>query len=232
MQTIRVANFDIDILYKEIKNVHLSVYPPTGRVTISAPMHMNDELLRVYAISRISWIRKQQKQLQSQAREPQKEYVNRETHYFKGKRYLLQIEQTTGKSYAEIKHKKLICYIKPTKEKVDKEKAIDAFYRNYLKEILPTLIEKWELVLKVKLNEFGIKKMRTKWGTCNPVAKRIWINVELAKKPVQCLEYIVVHEMVHLLERKHNDKFIAHLNKHLPNWKQIKKELNELPVGV
>lgn len=232
MQTIRVANFDIDILYKEIKNVHLSVYPPTGRVTISAPAHMNNELLKVYAISRISWIRKQQKQLQSQEREPQKEYVNRETHYFKGKRYLLQIEQTTGKSYAEIRHKKLLCYTKPNKEKATKEKAIDTLYREYLNQTIPALIEKWKSILNVEVTEYGIKKMRTKWGTCNPIAKRIWINVELAKKPIHCLEYVVVHEMVHLLERKHNDKFVAHLNKHLPNWKQIKKELNELPVGV
>jgi predicted metal-dependent hydrolase len=231
MQTIRVANFDIDILYKEIKHVHLSVYPPTGRVTISAPVHMNNELLKVYAISRISWIRKQQKQLQNQAREFQKDYVNRETHYFKGKRYLLQIEHTTGKSYAEIKHKKLICYIKPNKEKADKEKTIATFYRTYLNQTIPALIEKWETVLKVKVAQYCIKKMRTKWGTCNISAKRIWINIELAKKPIHCLEYIIVHEMVHLLERKHNDRFVAHLNKHLPNWKQIKQALNELPIG-
>ncbi|MBS1641227.1 MAG: M48 family metallopeptidase [Bacteroidetes bacterium] len=232
MQTIRVANFDIDVMYKEIKNVHLSVYPPTGRVTISAPLHMTSELLKVYAISKIAWIKKQQKQLQSQEREPEKEFVNRETHYFKGKRYLLKLENTKGKSYAEIKHKKLVCYTKPDKVKLDKLKAIDAFYRAFLNQTIPSFIQKWEKELGVKVAEYGIKKMKTKWGTCNPVAKRIWVNIELAKKPVHCLEYIVVHEMVHLLERKHNDKFTAHLNKHLPNWKAIKRELNELPVGV
>ena len=216
MQTIKVGNFNIDVMHKEIKNVHLSVYPPTGRVTISAPSHMNTELLRVYAISRIGWIKQQQKKLLSQVREPVKEFVNRETHYFKGKRYLLKLENNQPTNTVELKHNKLI----------------DTFYRVELHIIIPKLITKWSTILNVNITAYGIKKMRTKWGTCNTIAKRIWVNVELAKKPIYCIEYIIVHELVHLLERKHNYKFEAHLNRHLPNWKQIKQELNELPVGV
>jgi predicted metal-dependent hydrolase len=232
MQTIKVGNFNIDVMHKEIKNVHLSVYPPTGRVTISAPSHMNTELLRVYAISRIGWIKQQQKKLLSQAREPVKEFVNRETHYFKGKRFLLKLEDNQATNKVELKHNKLIVKTKLHSTEEKTAKLIDTFYRQELHNVVPNLITKWSAILKVNLTTYGIKKMRTKWGTCNPIAKRIWVNVELAKKPIHCLEYIVVHELVHLLERKHNDKFVAHLNRHLPNWKQIKKELNELPVGV
>jgi predicted metal-dependent hydrolase len=232
MQTINVGSFIVDVMHKDIKNVHLSVYPPTGRVTISAPMHMGTELLRVYAISRIGWIKQQQKKLLNQAREPLKEYVSRESHYFKGKRYLLKTVITNGKSFVEVKHHKMVFNVKATASLETKVKILDSFYRNALNEIVPPFIEKWEKILHLSINEYGIKKMRTKWGTCNPKAKRIWLNIELAKKPLHCLEYIIVHEMIHLLERNHNDKFVSHLNRHLPNWKQIKQELNELPVGV
>ncbi len=232
MQTIKVGNFDIDVMHKEIKNVHLSVYPPTGRVTISAPSHMNTELLRVYAISRIGWIKQQQKKLLSQAREPVKEFVNRETHYFKGKRFLLKLEDYQPANAVELKHNKLIVKTKLLRSEENTAKLIDMFYRIELHKIIPDLVNKWSEILNVNITAYGIKKMRTKWGTCNPIAKRIWVNVELAKKPIHCLEYIIVHELVHLLERKHNDKFVGHLNTHLPNWKQIKQELNELPVGV
>ena len=232
MQTIKVGNFTIDVMHKDIKNVHLSVYPPTGRITISAPFHINTELLRVYAISRIGWIKQQQKKLLSQAREPVKEFVNRETHYFRGKRYLLKLENNQPSNAVELKHNKLIVKTKLLVSEQKTAKLIDTFYRVELHKTIPKLITKWSEILNVNITAYGIKKMRTKWGTCNTLAKRIWVNVELAKKPIHCLEYIIVHELVHLLERKHNYKFEAHLNKHLPNWKQIKQELNELPVGV
>ena len=232
MQTIKVGNFNIDVMHKDIKNVHLSVYPPTGRVTISAPHHMNTELLKVYAISRIGWIKQQQKKLLSQAREPLKEFVNRETHYYKGKRFLLKVESNQSINAVELKHNKLIVKTKLQSSENIIAKLIDKFYRQELHNIIPDLIDKWNNILNVNVTAYGIKKMRTKWGTCNPIAKRIWVNIELAKKPIHCLEYIIVHELVHLLERKHNDKFVAQLNRHLPNWKQIKQELNELPVGV
>lgn len=231
MQTIDLGNISVEVEQKDIKNIHLSVYPPSGRVKIAAPLRFDLETIRMYAISKLSWIKKQQEKIRSQQREAPREYSSRESHYFQGRRYLLKIMNTEGKQYAEIKHNSIVLYVHSETTPEQKQVILQEWYRWKLKEMVSKLITKWENTMELTVDEFGIKKMKTKWGTCNREAKRIWINLELAKKPPECLEYIVVHEMVHLLERNHNNRFVALMDQLLPQWRHLKEELNRLPVG-
>ncbi|WP_416438847.1 M48 family metallopeptidase [Phnomibacter sp. MR] len=231
MDEIRLGDIIIEVELKEIKNVHLSVYPPKGRVRIAAPKRMSLDTIRIYALSKLSWIKKQQQKFQAQKREAPREFLSREGHYYLGNRYLLKVIEHDASPAISLKHKTLEIRLRPNTDTLKRRSLLDEWYRAELKRLLPPIITKWEKVMGVTVNEFGIKKMKTKWGTCNIEAKRIWLNLELAKKPFQCIEYIVVHEMVHLLERNHNDKFIAHMNRFLPEWKELKKELNRLPVS-
>ena len=191
---------------------------------------MDLDTIRVFAISKLNWIKKQQAKLKNQEREAPREFLNRESHYFKGKRYLLRIIEQDAAPMVELKHSKIKLFVRPQTSKEKMKYILDEWYRSQLKTSLPALIEKWEKKMHVRVNEFGIKKMKTKWGTCNRAAKRIWLNLELAKKPAECLEYIVVHEMVHLLERNHNDRFIALMNEFMPKWRFYKEELNRSPL--
>jgi len=231
MQQIDLGNIKVDVVQKDIKNIHLSVYPPTGRVKISAPLRMELETIRMFAISKLGWIKKQQEKFRKQQRESERELITRESHYFLGKRYLLKVIEAEAVPLVNIKHDKLILQVRAGTSTKQKQVILQEWYRQQMKELVPKYISIWEEKMKVKVQEFGIKKMKTKWGTCNREAKRIWLNLNLAKKPPECIEYIVVHEMVHLLERTHNAKFIAYMNKFLPQWKHIKKELNRLPVS-
>ncbi|MDP3029889.1 MAG: SprT family zinc-dependent metalloprotease [Deltaproteobacteria bacterium] len=230
MEQLQLGNITVDVVQKDIKNVHLSVYPPTGRVRISAPFRMNLDTIRIFAISKLNWIKKQQTKLRNQEREAPREFLNRESHYFNGKRYLLEVIEQDAAPKVELKHSKIELYVRPQTNREKMKSILDEWYRSQLKASLPTLIEKWEKKMNVRVNEFGIKKMKTRWGTCNRKAKRIWLNLELAKKPGECLEYIVVHEMVHLLERNHNDRFTSLMNAFMPKWRFYKDELNRLSV--
>jgi predicted metal-dependent hydrolase len=216
---------------KDIKNVHLSVYPPRGRVRIAAPSRMNLDTIRIYAISKLGWIKKQQTKLREAAREPAREYLTKESHYYLGKRYLLKVIVAKGTPKVSIRHNRIELQVLPKSSKAKRKEILDAWYRERLRELVPNFIKEYEKSMKVQVAEFGIRKMKTKWGTCNIQAGRIWLNLELAKKPISCVEYIVVHEMVHLLERSHNARFIAYMDKHMPQWKSIKQELNRLPVS-
>jgi predicted metal-dependent hydrolase len=231
MAKITIGDIEIEVIQKDIKNVHLSVYPPHGRVRISAPLHMDLDMLRLYSISRLAWIRKHQKKIQSQPREAKREYLSKESHYYLGKRYLLVVNSQATANTVRLKHNTIELNVRPNIETTKKKELLELWYRNQLKEIVKKLITKWEPIISVKVAEFGIKKMKTKWGTCNPEASRIWINLELAKKPIQCIEYIVVHELVHFLERNHTNRFVSIMNQHLPNWRELKDELNRLPVA-
>lgn len=231
MQTIDLGNITVDVELKNIKNIHLSVYPPAGKVRIAAPLRFDLETIRIYAISKLSWIRKQQEKIKSQQREPKREYTSRESHYYLGRRYLLKVVKTETKQYVEIKHNNIVLHKHTDSSAEQKQTILQEWYREQLKVIVPKYISKWEETMQVKVAEFGIRRMKTKWGTCNREAGRIWINLELAKKPLECLEYIVIHEMVHLLERTHNKNFVAYMDKYLPQWRQIKEELNRLPVS-
>ncbi len=230
MKRLKIGDIQIDVVQKNIKNIHLSVHPPTGRVRISAPLSMNLDTIRVYAISKLSWIRKHQRKFRDQDREAPREFINRESHYFKGKRYLLRVIEQDVAPKVVLKHRHIDLYVRPGANLAKRKAIMDRWYRERLKEAIPPLIAKWEKKIKVHINEFGVKKMRTKWGSCNIAARRIWLNLELAKKPVECLEYIIVHEMVHLLERSHNDKFKSLMDKVMPKWRFYRDELNRFPV--
>jgi len=231
MQKIDLGNITADVVLKDIKNIHLSVYPPAGRVKIAAPSRMDLETIRIFAISKLSWIKRQQVKFRSQQREAPREYTNRESHYFLGKRYLLKVIEKESSPVVTIKHNTLVMQVRSATTAEQKQIILQEWQREQLKLLVPKYIAKWESKMKVTVSEFGIKKMKTKWGTCNREDKRIWINLELAKKPLECLEYIVIHEMIHLLERHHNDRFIALMDKFSPQWRHIKAELNRLPVS-
>jgi predicted metal-dependent hydrolase len=232
MHQIEVSNFSIDVIRKSIKNMHLSVYPPTGRVRIAAPLNVDDEAVKLFAISKLAWIKKNQRKFEMQDRQMPRVFEQRESHYFEGKRYLLRVTEQNAPPRVEIKTKTYIdLFIRPNATIEQRQNCINEWYRKQLKNQIPQLIKKWEPIIGVSVSNWGVKQMKTKWGTCNIEQKRIWINLELAKKPYNCLEYIIVHEMIHLIERHHNDNFLAHLDKNLPKWKLHKDELNRLPVS-
>jgi hypothetical protein len=191
---------------------------------------MDTDTIRVFAVSKLGWIKKQQAKLREQEREAPREYLNRESHYYLGKRYLLKVIE--HKSYPKVilKHDTIELYVRENTNRRKNKTVLENWYRKRLKEIVPEYIEKWNKLMKVKVEEFAIKRMKTRWGTCNEKAKRIWLNLELAKKPLHCIEYIIVHEMVHFLERKHNEVFIAYMDKFLPKWRFYKEELNRTPL--
>jgi predicted metal-dependent hydrolase len=233
MHQLLINDLTIDVVRKSIKNMHLSVYPPTGRVRIAAPLNVDDESVRLFALAKLGWIKRHQRNFEAQARQSLRNYVNRESHYFQGKRYLLRVNEIQkGAAKVAIKNKTFMdLYVRPDAAAEQKEQLVNAWYRNSLKVQVTQLIAKWEPILGVSVAAWGIKQMKTKWGTCNIAERRIWLNLELAKKPLTCVEYIIVHEMVHLLERKHNDIFWAHLEKAMPRWKYYQEELNALPVS-
>jgi predicted metal-dependent hydrolase len=227
MQQIILGDMSIDVVHKDIKNVHLSVYPPKGKVKISAPLRMNLDTIRVFAISKMSWINKQQIKLQNQESETPRDYITREGHYYLGKQYLLKVIEHNTAPKVLIKHETIELYIRPGTNSDKRKIILDEWYRKILKEIIFKVITRYEESMKVDVVEFGIKKMKTKWGTCNIETKKIWLNLELAKKPRKCIEYVVVHEMTHLLERHHNKEFIAYLSKFFPKWKFYREMLNK-----
>jgi predicted metal-dependent hydrolase len=236
MEEVKVLNItaqlSIDVVRKDIKHMHLAVYPPTGRVRIAAPLRVNDESVRLFAISKISWIRKHQRNFVEQDRQTPRQYKERESHYFQGKRYLLRIIEQDAPPKVIFKTKTYIdLYVRPNSTAEQKQTVLNEWYRAELKKLIPPLIEKWQNRIGVKVYDWQVKQMKTKWGTCNIEKRRIWLNLELAKKPMSCLEYIVVHEMIHLLERHHNDRFLALMERFMPQWKFYKEELNRFPVS-
>lgn len=230
MEQMIINNIKIDVVRKDIKNIHLAVYPPTGRVRIAAPLNVNDDTIRLFAISKLAWIKRRQKEFEEQERILPREYKQLESHYFQGRRYLLNIVETEGPQKVVLKNKKFIeLHIKPNTSAAKRHKIMTEWYRTELKKQIPTIIKKWERILNVKVNDWQVRKMKTRWGSCNIEKKRIWLNLELAKKPTHCLEYVIVHEMVHLLERYHNNKFLYYMDTYLSNWRQSKAKLNEFP---
>jgi predicted metal-dependent hydrolase len=232
LEKIAIANLEIDVIRKNIKNMHLAVYPPTGRIRLSAPQRTDAEVVRLFAISKLGWIKKHVKNFKEQPRETKRQFVNGESHFFLGNRFLLKVVEHNGFAKVELSGTKYIqLKVKGGASSEDKGLIIKEWYRKELKKIVPELIEKWEKIIGVKANDWGIKQMRTKWGACNTEEKRIWLNLELAKKPIHCIEYIIVHELMHLLERHHNDNFVKHLDHFMPKWRLYRDELNRLPVA-
>jgi len=229
-----VGGIEIELVQKRIKNLHLAVYPPDGRVRLAAPTDVNETTLQLYVVSKLSWIRKQQRKFAEQNRQSPRQYLHRESHYFLGKRYLLRVADQSPVRVVPsvtVRTKSYIDMVIPADyTQQQKQDLLQKWYRVELKKIISDLVPRWEATLGVTANTVTIKAMKTKWGSCNPETGNILLNMELAKKPHACIEYVVVHELLHLIERKHSDIFLALLDKYLPNWVSIKKELNSLPV--
>jgi predicted metal-dependent hydrolase len=228
---IELGDIMVDVVLKDIKNIHLSVYPPAGRVKISAPLRMDIDTIRVFAISKLGWIKQQQKKLQEQERETPREYLDLESHYVWGKRYLLKIIEVNEAPSIELKHNKMILRVRHGTDDKKKQEIIDAWYREQLKKAVPPLIARWEPLMSVKVDRFYVRRMKTKWGSCNHQACSIRLNTDLAKKPKECLEYIIVHEMAHLLEPTHKSRFITLMDQFMPKWHFYRDKLNQLPVS-
>jgi len=228
-EVIQIQEIPITITWKEIKNVHLSVIPPKGNVRISAPLKMKRENIRAFAISKLDWIRKNQLKFKNQNREPNREYIEKESHYLLGNRYLLTLEASKRPSLSIYKSKLLLK--SPSSTSPEKKKEIfNRYYRKTLVEVVEGLLPKWKKIISVPEFEFSIRIMKTRWGTCHHYKRKIWLNLELAKKPIPCIEYVLVHEMVHLLEDSHNKRFIRLMDTYLPNWRELKSTLNDLPI--
>lgn len=230
--TITVNNIEVQIVRKNIKNLHLGVYPPHGRVRAAVPLHVTDDNVRLAVISKLAWIKQQQAHFQAQPRQSQREMVSGESHYVWGRRFLLDVVERTGKhELVIVNNKTLRLYVNPNTTRANRELALNEWYRAELKERLPDMLAKWEPRIGEPVAEWHIKKMKTMWGSCNVPERRIWLNLELAKKPPECLEYILVHEMVHLLERHHNDRFRTYMDRFLPRWRSHRATLNEAPLA-
>jgi predicted metal-dependent hydrolase len=225
-----LGGIPVEVTFKEIKNVHLSVYPPTGRVRVSAPARMSLDTIRVFAISKLGWIKQQQRKLREQERETLREYLNLESHYLWGKRYLLRVIEGDQAPSIEVQHSRLLLRVHPETTEEKKQEIVAQWYRDQIKVAVPALITRWAPVMGVMVEGFYVQQMKTKWGSCNPRAGTIRLNTELAKKPKECLEYIVVHEMAHMLEPTHNVRFIALMDRFMPNWRLRRDHLNQLPV--
>jgi predicted metal-dependent hydrolase len=231
MTQIKLGDIAADVVLKDIKNVHLGVYPPTGRVRISAPTRMSVDTIRLFAISKLDWIKQQQQKQREQARESPREYLDRESHYVWGRRYLMKVLEVDAPAKVQLEHGTLVLHVRPDSEPAIRRDVVSAWYRELLKVEMPPLIAAWEPRLEVSVSGFFVQQMKTKWGSCNSTGRTIRLNTELAKKPRECLEYLVLHEMVHLLEPTHNARFVALLSQFMPEWELRRQTLNRLPVG-
>ena len=231
-EEIILGNIFIAVTRKNIKNVHLSVHPPDGWVTLAAPVSTRLEVARAYATSKLGWIRHQQKKLHNQIRETPRQYIGWESHYLWGRRFLMVVVYRDEKPYVKIDHKRITLYVRPGSDKAKRAVVIHNWHKSLLHEIVPPLLRKWESKLEVCVSGYFLQRMKTKWGGCNHRAGHIRLNTELVKKPKDLLEYVIVHEMMHLLEPTHSDRFTVLMDKYYPTWRDARAELNELPLGA
>jgi hypothetical protein len=228
---LTVAGINVDVVYKKIKNMHISVYPPMGRVRVAAPERLDEDAIRLAVVQRLPWIKKQREQLQAAERQSEREMLTGESHYVWGHRLRLTLVETTGRPRVDLAGSKLQLTVRAEAEEAERRKLLESWYRKQIKAAIPPLIEKWETIIGREVSSWIVRRMKTKWGSCNPDTARLWFNIELAKKAPGCLEYIVVHEMTHLLERTHNDRFVDLMDKNLPNWRALRDELNGAPLA-
>lgn len=231
MLTLELGDISVEVVRKDIKHVHLSVYPPSGRVKIAAPERMSLDTLRAFTISRLGWIRQQQQKMREQPRETPREYIDRESHHVWGRRCLLKVMEVEATPRLVVRHRRMTLSVRPGTAAAARAEILAQWYRQQLKQVARELIDKWQPLMGVRVERFFVQQMKTKWGSCNPAAGTIRLNTELAKKPQECLEYIVVHEMVHLLEPTHNARFVMLLERFMPNWQAYRDQLNSLPVS-
>jgi predicted metal-dependent hydrolase len=222
----------VEVIRKPIKNLHLSVHPPEGRVRVSAPTRTDDEAVRLAVVSKLRWIQRHQQTFAGQPRQSPRQMVGGESHYFLGRRYRLRVMEHEGPNEVILKgNMELTLRVRPGTNRDKRQQVLNDWYRRHMKSIIPELIQKWQPVIGVEVTEWGVKKMKTRWGSCNIRDRRVWLNLELAKKPPQCLEYVLVHEMVHLLERHHNDRFKGFMDQFMPHWRMYKDLLDQAPLA-
>lgn len=231
-ERLLVRGIPIDVVRKDIKHLHLGVYPPAGRVRVAAPTRLADDTLRLAVVTRLGWIRRQRARFEGQSRQSEREMVAGEAHYFQGRRYRLAVVERPGRPEVRLaKNATMELLVPPGTSAEGRRRALDAWYRTHLRERIPQIVAEWEPKLGVRVDDWRLKRMKTRWGTCNTSAGRIWINVELAKKPALCLDFIVVHEMVHLLERHHSERFHDIMNRAMPQWRRHRAALNREPLA-
>lgn len=231
-ETIQLGDISIAVTRKDVKYVHLSVHPPAGRVTLVAPTSTRLDVARAYAASRIGWIREQQLKLANQAREAPREFIERESHYLWGRRHLLTIIERDAKPVVTVDHKRIMLSVRPGTDYKGRARVIHEWHKSLLHELIPRLIDKWQVRIGVDVVSYFLQRMKTQWGSCNHESGTIRLNTELVKKPKDLIEYVVVHEMLHLVEPDHSERFIALLEYHYPTWREARSELNALPLGA
>ncbi len=231
-KNIQIRDLTVEVVRKDIKNLHLGVYPPNGRVRVAAPLTVSDDAVRLAVIGKLAWIRRQRERFEKQSRQTLREAVSGESHYVFGRRYRLSIVRTDGRPEVVLRTKtKLELHIPPRTSVVERLSILESWYRKELRSAAGLRIEQWQEALGVKAEFWGVKRMKTKWGSCNHHTKRVWLNSELAKKPLACLEYIIVHELVHLLVPNHGEQFVSLMDKNLPDWRQRRDLLNASPLA-
>lgn len=229
---ITVGGLHVDVVRKPIKNLHLGVYPPNGRVRVAAPVGVSDEAVRLAVVTRMGWIKRQQAKFDAQPRQTERAYVSGESHFFFGQRYRLNMIDGAPAGRVHIRNSRMVdLYVRSGSDQATRERVFQDWYRRELRSRAAPLMATWAYAFGVDLPQWGIKRMKTKWGTCNIEARRVWLNLELVKKPPQCLEYVIVHELVHFFERNHSDRFVALLDQKLPQWRLIRDELNAAPLA-
>lgn len=231
MSQVQIGSLSMQINRKAIKNLHISVLPPDGRIRVSAPQQMTETAILIAVVSRISWIKKQQREFAAQARQSDRQMLSGECHYFWGKRHRLNVIERAGRHEVKVSGGKIHLFVNPGTSIENRALVLSEFYRTQLKAQIEKLISEWQQRIAVAPAAWNVKQMKTKWGSCNVAAKRIWLNLELAKKPPECLEYVVVHELVHLIERKHNEHFQEHMHRFMPNWQERRDLLNNMPLA-
>jgi predicted metal-dependent hydrolase len=227
---LTVAGLGIDVVYKDIKNLHISVYPPVGRIRVAAPERTSEDVIRLAIVQRLPWIKRQRKQLETAERQSKREMLSGESHYVWGNRYRLDVSHTSGNYSVRLKGKSLVVTAPSTADADARRATLDRWYRRQVKAAIPALLSKWQPVVGAEVDTIVVRRMKTKWGTCKQESRTVWINPELAKKNPRCLEYIVVHELTHLHERTHNDRFVALMDKVMPDWRARRDELNGSPL--
>ena len=229
---ISVGGLRVDVVRKRIKNLHLGVYPPNGRVRVAAPVGVSEDAVRLAVVTRMAWIKRQKARFDTQSRQSERAYVSGESHYFFGQRYRLNLIEGARAGRVRIRNSRTLdLYVRSDSDQMVRERIFLGWYRRELRDRIARLMESWSDAYGIPVPVWGIKRMKTKWGSCNVEARRVWLNLELAKKPPQCLEYVIIHELAHFFERNHSDRFVALMDRMLPQWRVIRDELNAEPLG-
>ncbi len=226
-----LGELNVDVIRKDIKNLHLSVHPPTGRVRIAAPERAGLDTIRAFAVAHLAWIRRNQRKIMMQEREPPREYLDRESHFVWGERVMLRIIERDAAPTVSREHHSLSLQVRPGTSTADRQQIAEGWYRDEVRRAAVPAIAKWEALLNVSVNQVFVQRMKTKWGSCNPITCNIRLNTDLAKKPPECLDYVILHEMTHMRARTHSSEFFGYLDQLMPHWRPVRQLLNDLPLS-